>query len=256
MAQKNHDQDGGAAEGIDFSASFAAIAAQEEEYNRLAKAQGHVTKEQLLAIDLGWYYHLVTSTAEIDVPLEYRKILFLQTAVQLGLPWHFVASKTLPVFGQLLTPQVEAVAPPCPVDIFVPPPFDIARQTPGEWAAAADEKWKQHRDDMFRQICAWRQEQLHLGILKEIPRRRRSTEPGPRKALIEDERTAFEWAVYRFFGMSPSALANRYPPPEGYSKAPHRASRERLRRAGQIKSRAALILKDLGLFASSISLRK
>ena len=221
---------------------------KEEQDNLVAERQGNLTKEQLLAIDLSEYDQLVTYLAGIDWPLQRKKILFLQTAVRLSCPWLEIVQLTYPYFGQTLTPPFDPVVVLTDLKPFTPPPFDVARQTPGQWAVAADKAWNEHRTDILNQISEWRRTQIDQGVLKEFKRpRRHSGIGGLGKAAIAEERTAFEWAVHAFLQVSWSRIAKQYPPLAGWHKNPVEASKQKRRRADQIRKRAQAILEDLGL---------
>src|ERR1700687_3452707 len=78
-------------------------------------------------------------------PTNAGKILFLQTALRRDIPWNDVVRFTAPYFGQTLwSPFVPVVAPITPQP-FIPPAFDIARQTVGQWVGAADEAGEAYR---------------------------------------------------------------------------------------------------------------
>ena len=221
---------------------------KEEQYNLVAACQGYLTKEQLVAIDLSQYDQIVTYPGGVDWPLERKKILFLQTAVRLGCPWCDVVQWTHPYFGHVLRPPFDPVVEPTDMQSFTPPPFDVARQTPGQWATAADEAWNEYRTGILCQISEWRRTQINQGALKELPRPRRSSGiQGLDKAAIAEEKTAFEWAVCAFLGAPWSIIARYYPPLSGWHKDPNAAAKQRRKRAGQIRKRVQAILGDLRL---------
>lgn len=229
---------------------------EEERYNALAARGGHLTSEQLSAIDLSWYDQLVTvpvvaNPVNIDVSLEHKKILFLQTAVRLGVPYHLVVKDTLPHFGNPLTPFVlDAAVTLWEPEPFEWPAFDVSRQTPGDWAAAADKAYKKRRDAIVGELSEWRNSQIKQGILKAVERHRQNSRAvaGPGKAAIADERMTFEWAVVYFFAAdSWTDLANTFPDNSIHPRNPLEAAQQRRKRADQIRKRVLLVLKELGL---------
>jgi|SRR5579872_6631235 len=224
------------------------LESEEDQYNMRAAKEGLLTREQLLAIDLSLYDSLVTYPTNKDWAIERDKILFLQTAVRIGIPFHVLVEHTVPHFGRSLNPPPEACVTPARLPAFSPPSFDVARQTPEKWGMAADSAWKAYRDDAVQQLSTWRQAEIRNGTIKEFKQRRGDNKRASRKGAIVDENTAFEWAVHWFFATPPSAIARMYPPPNGYSPIRGRkAVEERRKRANQIAGRAHLILKRLGL---------
>jgi hypothetical protein len=246
------DDDKDASENDD-SFFFKEVEREEEQYDRLAKQHWLLTKKQLLDIDLSRYDRLVTYPADNNWPLEREKILFLQTAVRLGFPFYYVVHATRERFGATLKPPpYYAAVFPAQLNPFLPPVFDVARQTPEEWGVAADRAWHAYRAAGVRELSEWRQREIDGGSIKEFKRRRKSDKLARRKVAIADEKTAFEWAVHWFLGTSLTKLAFKYPPPSGYSKIPRKAAKERRKRAEQIRSRATLILKRLGVLEFKI----
>lgn len=233
-----------------------------------AELGGHLTKEQLLAIDLTQYDELDAYVdTGIDWALERQKILFLQVTLENlpKYPWDFVVHCTRPYFGQLLPPPV---APPAVTPVAGPlvPPFD-SRQTPEHWATLCDTALQEYRESMLRQIRDWFQAQLDSGVLKKFDRPRKSVDVGglrpselrrrlaQKKAPIADEREATLWASIYFFRaqmerpVSWAELADGFPLPNsrnGGSGARNAAKRKRVR-AEQIRRRVVAILNDLGL---------
>ena len=209
-----------------------------------------LTEAQLMAIDLSQYGELVAypSSNGIDWDVERQKVLFLQTAVHLGFDFQTVVDFTRPYFGESLRAPSEPVVKPLEIPPFLPPPFDVARRTPGQWGKQADREWKQHRDEIVRQITTQRQEHIHQGVLKEFARRRQDRGvSGQDKNAIAAEQTAYEWAALYFFGIgSWSEIASWYPL-ASVSKNPVEAAKAHRKRAEQIRKRVALILEELGL---------
>lgn len=200
-----------------------------------------ITKERLMAIDLGTYDGLVTYPAGRNWPLERRKILFLQTAVRLGFDY---IGKVVPMthffFGQTLSEPFLPVVVPIEIgDPFFPPPFDIARETPQQWVTKAKQEFNKHCDGIAQQISQWRGSLIASGKLKEFDRPRSSSGiAGQKKAGIADERTAFEWAARYFFTDQSWADIGKHHPLPNQRKA---------KRRDQVRKRATRILKDLGL---------
>ena len=119
-------------------------------YEVLAKHDRHVTKEQLLAIDLSEYDGLRTYPAEgTDWQLMRDRMLFLQTAVRVGIPWHEVAGKTTAHFGKTLRPPFQVVCQPLEPSAYQPPIYDHSRHTPAEWVVEADAGWRKHRNELL-----------------------------------------------------------------------------------------------------------
>jgi antitoxin (DNA-binding transcriptional repressor) of toxin-antitoxin stability system len=88
---------------------------------------------------------------------------------------------------------------------FQPADFDRLRESPGEWAKAADKAWRQHRDRFLRECQSW----VILGVDVEIPPaksvrgagrkgRRRNAPPGLR----------FKWAALRLSGAAWKEIAD------------------------------------------------
>lgn len=119
-------------------------------------AEDEAAKDRILFIDLGVYNVLVLQPAAADWPRDRKRILFLQTALRLGVPWAVVVQLTRPYFGQILeSPPIIGVSPIDPTP-FSPPAFDIAHQTPEDWARCADEAWRTHRDAAVATLREWR----------------------------------------------------------------------------------------------------
>src|SRR5580700_10766758 len=80
-------------------------------YGYLVERCGGLTKEQLLAVDLGKYDRLRTfvSNDEVDWQLARNRLLFLQTAVRVGISWPEISSRTVPYFGRAVEPPFEAI---------------------------------------------------------------------------------------------------------------------------------------------------
>jgi hypothetical protein len=157
-------------------------------------------KMRILNIDLSDYDGLVTFPAGVDWPRERGKLRFLQTALRLDIPWGTVVQFTAPYFGQtLFSPFVPVVVPIIPQP-FIPPAFDIARQTVAQWAVAADEAWKAYRASVACGLQETRQELLQSGVLVEFDIERRPTgAAGQAKSPIMEEKTSYLWAVTYFF---------------------------------------------------------
>src|ERR1035438_7885134 len=51
-------------------------------------------KARILEIDLSAYDELITYPVEVDWPRERRKIIFLQTALRLAIPWNLIDRKS------------------------------------------------------------------------------------------------------------------------------------------------------------------
>jgi len=203
--------------------------------------------DELLAIDLSLYDELTAySNDGKDWQLERDKLLFLQTAARLEIPWDVIVERTIPHFGNVLNPPFEAVVAPLDFPPFNPPAFDSARQNPDEWAREADAAWRTFRDDALSQI--WQQYDAIIGAEKLKPfERRRKTVSGRKKAPIIDEQTGYEMAVLWFFlplSWKELALSN-FPPPAGY--AGKDIASQVQRRADQIRIRVQGILEHLNL---------
>ena len=124
-----------------FAEMFSQASAEEKEavYELLAKHGLHLTKERLLAIDLSEYDQLRTYPGGgTDWQLMRDRVLFLQTAVRTGIPWHEAAGRTTAHFGQTLRPPFHAVSPPLEPSAYQPPIYDHSRHTPEEWALEAE----------------------------------------------------------------------------------------------------------------------
>lgn len=80
-----------------------------------------------------------TDPVGVDWDRERKKVLFLQTALQSGVAWKTVVHLTQPHFGATIRHPPVPIVSPTYVRPFVPPPFDIARQTPEMWGQSADE---------------------------------------------------------------------------------------------------------------------
>lgn len=230
----------------DFATIDRTVGAQIEtrQLNRRALAQvkveKRIAKDRLMAVNLSGYDDLITYPPGRDWPLERKKLLFLQTAVRLGVEWADVVRMTRPFFKRTLSELFLPVVVPVTIgDPFFPPPYDIARQTPQDWMAKADLAWKKYRDGMAQQISDWRSALIARGKLKEFERRRKNSGvAGLKKAAIADERAAFEWAARRFFNDALWAeIAKLYPS----------LNQPRAKRRDQIRKRSTAILKDLGL---------
>jgi hypothetical protein len=211
-------------------------------------------KERILAIDLSIYDELVTYPAGIDWPLERKKILFLQTALRLGVTWADVVQFTTPHFGTTLHSPPMPLVDPIQVPPFTPPAFDIARQTPDQWGASADQAWKTYLAMAADGLREQRQKFLDDGALKEFDRpRRTSRKASQKKAPIADELDRFMWAVVRFFSaqfgqpVKWADLADSCPLPgvPQYPRPP--AIKAKRKRAEQIRHRIIKVLEDLGL---------
>lgn len=205
-----------------------------------AKVEEHITKDRLMAVDLSGYDDLVTYPTGRDWPLERKKLLFLQTALRLGVEWDDVVRMTRPFFERRLSELFLPVVVPVGIgDPFFPPPFDIARQTLQHWMKAADLAWKKYLDEMAHEILVWRNGLIARGELKEFERQRKNSGiSGLKKTAIADERTAFEWAARHFFTNSSWAdIAKLYPS----------RNQPRAKRRDQIRKRSTTILKELGL---------
>jgi hypothetical protein len=223
----------------------------EERYNLQALREGHLTKEQLLAIDLTKYDRLATCPPYW--PLERQRILFLQAALRLGTPFDLLVRLTQPHFGPVLKSGFDPVVTVVEVEPFQPPPFDLARQTPEQWSVAADNAWKAYRESMVGEISERRQTEIDKGAIMEIKNSRHSGAQTPKKSPIIDESTAFKMAATYFFingaktSISWADIARAYPPPGGYSKSSRHKAREIEKRANQIGKRTRPILESLGL---------
>jgi hypothetical protein len=206
-------------------------------------------KGRILGIDLSIYDELaVVPSGEVNWPLERKKVLFLQTALRCGVPWRLVVQFTQPHFGPTLeSPPVPVVGPIVPPS-FTPPAFDIARQTPEDWARAADEAWTAYRQMtvlLFRDRCR--------GLVEVERPRRASGIAGQKKAPIPDEAEVVVWAVLAYFSASLSEpigwsrLAEMYPLPDTPTCPAPEVRRARRRRADQIATRVMALLTELGL---------
>jgi hypothetical protein len=221
---------------------------REAVYERLAKHYGRLTSEQLMAIDLSEYDQLRTYPGEAtDWQLMRDQVLFLQTAVRVGIPWHEVARRTIPHFGAILKPPFQAVSQRLEPSPYQPPIYDHSRHTPAEWALEADTGWRKYRDELLFPIKAEFEQLVASGELKVFNRPRVTRESTP-KAAILDERTAFEMAVKRFFiGTKWAGLADEHPPHGGYRGNAAEKVRLKKKRANQIRMRIQAILKHVRL---------
>lgn len=172
-------------------------------------------RERILGIDLSDYDDLVTYPADpagVDWPYERKKILFLQTALSLKIPWSDVFRLTAPYFGPTLcSPFVPGVTLITPEPLFTPPGFDIARQTVGQWREAANVACRAYLDYAAACLESDRRQLIQSGALREFerPRRTTGTTQGQKKAAIVDERTAYRWAVLHYFdGFTWAVLAD------------------------------------------------
>jgi hypothetical protein len=183
-------------------------------------ADDESARERILGIDLSIYDELVTYPAGVDLPLERKKILFLQTALGIGIPWPDVVQLTSRYFGQTLHFPPMSVVVPIQLPPFTPPAFDIARQTPEQWSEAADVAWKAYRVMAVHRFQEQRQKLLDDDALREFDRPRRSSGiAGQKKAPITDELEGFIWAAVCFFSaqfgrpVKWADLAEHYPLP-------------------------------------------
>jgi len=205
-----------------FEEKLGTVEEREAVYELLAKRGGHLTKDQLLAIDLSKYDCLRTYPGEAtDWQLMRDRVLFLQNAVRAGIPWHEAAQETTPWFGRILKPPFEAVGQPLAPSAYQSPIYDHSRHTPREWALAADAGWRKHRDELLGPIQTEFEQLVESGELKIFNRPRVSRESTP-KAEILDEGIAYGMAAKRFFRETKWAdLADRHPPPAGYCGNPN-----------------------------------
>jgi hypothetical protein len=217
-------------------------------------ADDESVKERILAIDLSIYDELVTYPAGSDWPLERKKILFLQTALRLRIPWADVVQCTTPYFGTTLCSPPMPVVPLSKVPPFTPPAFDIARQTPDQWGASADKAWKTYLAMAANGLREQRQKFLNDGALKEFDRPRRSScKASQKKAPIADEVDRFIWAVMRFFSaqfgqpMKWADLARYWSLPGVRKHSGPPAIQAKRKRAEQIRNTITKVLGDLGL---------
>jgi hypothetical protein len=231
-----------------FEEKLGTVEEREAVYELLAKRGGHLTKDQLLAIDLSKYDCLRTYPGEAtDWQLMRDRVLFLQNAVRAGIPWHEAAQETTPWFGRILKPPFEAVGQPLAPSAYQSPIYDHSRHTPREWALAADAGWRKHRDELLGPIQTEFEQLVESGELKIFNRPRVSRESTP-KAPILDEETAYTMAAKNFLaGATWARLADEYPPPGGYRGAPADKVRQKRKRANQIRTRIGVILRHLGL---------
>jgi hypothetical protein len=204
--------------------------------------------QQLRAIDLSVYDDLVTYPAGFDAPLERKKILFLQTALEMGVPWPDLVRRTRPYFGQTLNAPFIWDVVPSPVEAFTPPPFDISRQTPEGWSEEADKAWIEYRKRMVHQMRERVQARLDDGTLKQFDRSRRpgTDRAGLKNNAIAEEETAFRWAALAFFlGVQASEIAENLPPSGGWQVDPKATTAQKLKavaaqkRKGLIRSASA-----------------
>src|SRR5450755_1846782 len=217
-------------------------------------ADDESAKERILAIDLSIYDELVTYPAGTDWPLERKKILFLQTALRLGIPWADVVQCTTPYFGTTLRSPPMPLVHPIQVPPFTPPAFDIARQTSDQWGASADKAWKTYLAMAANGLREQRQKFLNDGALKEFDRPRRSScKASQKKAPIADEVDRFIWAVMRFFSaqfgqpMKWADLARYWSLPGVRKHSGPPAIQAKRKRAEQIRNTITKVLGDLGL---------
>lgn len=216
-------------------------------------AELDITADRLMTIDLSAYDWLVTQPPGRDVSVERLRILFLRTAIRLGFEWIDIVEITKAFFGQTLAQPPVPVVFPCSVEPFQPPEYDVARQSPGDWAAIADYQWQCYRAAKLSQIREWREVLIKDERLVEIPRPRKQSglESGLKKANIADEQEALEWAVVCFFGPAggSSIFADlaRIFPDRRVGRDGLSAGQQTRRRAAQIRKRVQRILGALGL---------
>jgi hypothetical protein len=137
---------------------------------------------------------------ETDWPLERGKVLFVQTLLDLGVPWADVVHATAPYFGELKPPPMPIVnpldAPP-----FTPPYFDVARHTVEKWLRVVDEAWRVYLAQCASDIREYRQRLIDSGY-KEPARTRRTTgvyTPGDGKLPIAEESIRYGWAAGYYY---------------------------------------------------------
>jgi hypothetical protein len=211
-------------------------------------------KERILAIDLSAYDELVTYPTGVDWPHERGKMLFLQTALRLDVPWDMVVRLTVPYFGQTLHPPfVPIIAPILPTS-FLPPAFDIARQTVEQWAVAAETAWKAYRAFVTSGFQETRTHLIQSRALREFRRPRRTTGVrGQAKAPIMDEKTAYLWAVLYFFGaqfgkpLTWADLAANEPQLRKFKGSPPDRAKLKRKLAEQVRTNVTSVLRALKL---------
>lgn len=219
--------------------------------------------EQLLAIDLSPYNGFVSYPNDgEDWQLERDRIVFLQTAARLKVPFEVLTERTVPFFGQALRRAPELVAIALPMLVPVPrlPKFDPVYQTVEDWTAELDVVLATYRGEL---ISIAREQVDRLIQKRRLVRfeRRRNTQSKdkgvrksrarkrPAKADIIDEATAYELAALRFFlKISWADLARKDSPPKsGYSTNPIQKQKQIARRGNQIRMRVQPVLERLGL---------
>jgi hypothetical protein len=211
-----------------------------------------ISESRIMTIDLNGYEGLETYPSGLDWSVERQRILFLRTAIRLGFDWIDILELTNPYFGHTLNQPPVPVVYPYRVPPFGLPDYDVARQTPDEWAAIADYQWQRHRNGILSQIIVWRSELIRQGKLAESPRHRKhSGIDSQKKAHIVDEQEAFEWAAIYFFGPRDESKAfadlARLFADRRVRDIKVSNQRKTRQRATQIRKRVSLILGELGL---------
>jgi hypothetical protein len=209
------------------------------------EGDGHLTEAQLLAVNLSTYDRLRTHPTHWQ--LERDKVLFLQTAVRAGIPWSQAVAGTRTHFGSTLRSPFEPVCAALEPPAYQSPVFDHSLQTPADWAREADRGWRQHRDELLKQIEGPYNELIAAGSLREFDRARVSANPG-RRVPILDEATAYKMAAIHYFLLTGfTDLARQYPPSGGWQGNPNQKSLQKRTRANQIRMRVQEILSHLNL---------
>ena len=211
-------------------------------------------KARILEIDLSAYDELITYPVEVDWPRERRKIIFLQTALRLAIPWNLIVQFTSPYLGQTLwAPFVPVVTPIVPAS-FMLPAFDIARQSVGQWAEMADNAWKAYRAYIACELSESRQQLIQSGKLKEFDWPRETTAiAGQVKAQIADEKTAYLWAVEYYFAaqignpIKWATIAAEELQIRKFKGSPTERAKLKRKIAEQVRTNVIKVLRALGL---------
>ena len=108
--------------------------------------------EQLLPIDLSPCDEFISYPNDgQDWQLERDRIVFLQTAARLKIPFEVLTERTVPFFGQALRRIPELVAIALPLLVLEPrlPKFDPVFQTVEDWTAELDVVLANYRNELI-----------------------------------------------------------------------------------------------------------